>query len=341
MALVVVVLVMLAVTALAHGLLTLSRFEYQAARAGEDHLASRLAAEAGVRLVLLEEFGSVGASTPPWKRAISLAGSVGGADYSAQLVRLSRELWLAEGTGSRGGIVPLKSGLIAWRLDPVARVVSTAAAIIHEVGASVSTVGAVDSSEFLDAPAISPPGGCDEWSAALDSLLSASTVATTRAVAVGANTLLGPMSLDSLMARVPHRVSGWGTPGPVVLNGNCQTGIPWNWGDPRGTAGPCSGHMVSLASDGDLVLEGGVGQGLVIVRGDLVLTDTQFFGVLIVEGSVTISGGGRIEGVVRATDGVTIGANAAVLGSGCWAAAALASGAVRSLFTVGASWVGP
>jgi hypothetical protein len=315
MALVVVVLVMLAVTALAHGLLTLSRFEYQAARAGEDHLASRLAAEAGVRLVLLEEFGSVGASTPPWKRAISLAGSVGGADYSAQLVRLSRELWLAEGTGSRGGIVPLKSGLIAWRLDPVARVVSTAAAIIHEVG--------------------------DEWSAALDSLLSASTVATTRAVAVGANTLLGPMSLDSLMARVPHRVSGWGTPGPVVLNGNCQTGIPWNWGDPRGTAGPCSGHMVSLASDGDLVLEGGVGQGLVIVRGDLVLTDTQFFGVLIVEGSVTISGGGRIEGVVRATDGVTIGANAAVLGSDCWAAAALASGAVRSLFTVGASWVGP
>jgi len=338
---VIVVLVMLAVTALAHGLLTLSRFEYQAARAGEDHLASRLAAEAGVRLVLLEEVDSAGASTPPWTHAISLAGSIGGADYSARLVRLSREMWLAEGTGSRGGIMPLRSGLVAWRLDPVARVVSTAAAILHEFGASVSIAGAVDASSFLDAPAISPPGGCDEWSAALDSLLLARSVTTTRAVAAGANTLLGHLSMDSLMARVPQRVSGHGTPGPVVLNGICQTGVPWNWGDPGETAGPCAGHMVSLAADGDLVLEGGIGQGLVIVRGDLVLADTQFFGVLVVEGSVTISGGGRIEGVVHATDGVTVGVNAAVLGSGCWAAAALATKAVRSLSPVGgSSWIG-
>ena len=45
-ALIIVVLLMMALTAIAHGLLLLARFEFLAARAGADQLGARLAAEA-------------------------------------------------------------------------------------------------------------------------------------------------------------------------------------------------------------------------------------------------------------------------------------------------------
>ena len=57
-ALMIVVLVMMAITAVAHGLLLLARFEYLAARAGIDQLGARLAAEAAVNTALALDVGA-------------------------------------------------------------------------------------------------------------------------------------------------------------------------------------------------------------------------------------------------------------------------------------------
>jgi len=93
------------------------------------------------------------------------------------------------------------------------------------------------------------------------------------------------------------------TPAPVVSGGTCDRAAHANWGEPGG-AGPCAAFAPLIWARGDLELRGGMGQGVLLVEGDLTLSaGTRFAGVILVRDDVVSQGsGGTVLGAVLAED---------------------------------------
>jgi hypothetical protein len=117
--------------------------------------------------------------------------------------------------------------------------------------------------------------------------------------------------------------------GPVTTTDSvgrpvCDARERRNWGDPDGS-GPCADVFPIIHAEGDLRLESGTGQGILIVEGDLeVGGDVDFYGVVIVRGTLRTDGpASRLEGSViihgegRPDSGPTILANSLVQYSRC------------------------
>lgn len=100
------------------------------------------------------------------------------------------------------------------------------------------------------------------------------------------------------------RVPGIVTPGPSTGAGSCMASNPLNWGDPSraSPASPCESYFPVLYAPGDLHLAGGVGQGILLVGGSLTVSGgANFAGVVLAQGTVNALGtGGRLEGAVLA-----------------------------------------
>ena len=81
----------------------------------------------------------------------------------------------------------------------------------------------------------------------------------------------------------------------------CDTTVPQNWGEPdRSIGGPCTGYYPVIHAPSDLVIDGGRGQGAMIVEGNLTVQGGfEFTGVVLVRGAIIGGpGGGRITGTV-------------------------------------------
>ncbi len=112
---------------------------------------------------------------------------------------------------------------------------------------------------------------------------------------------------------------------PVGTATTCTTSVMDNWGDPMvpATVPSCSNYFPIIYVNGDLKVTGGYGQGILIVNGDLsVQGGFQFFGPVLVKGSLTTQGtGGHFTGGVMAGNLVdstsTITGNAVVTYSSC------------------------
>jgi hypothetical protein len=106
--------------------------------------------------------------------------------------------------------------------------------------------------------------------------------------------------------------------GPVTTSGVCQTTLMTNWGDPNRAlpAGACESYFPTIHALGDLHLSGGVGQGILLVDGNLDMTGGfSFTGVLIVRGTVSAYGtGAHVTGGVMAAN-VDLDADNTVLGN--------------------------
>ena len=324
-ALIIVVLLMMAITAVAHGLLLLARFEYLAARAGVDQLGARLAAEAAVNTALGLDVGPGRASTPLWQSTDSAGGTVRDARYSRWIRRLSREVWLAEGWGKRGQAAPATVSRPIWILDPVARVAAMGAVLVYGEGSLVRVDGTIDGSRVNRSLTPEQPDRCEPWSAALDSLITTGALPPTATEPLDVVSALGLLDIDSLRARIRVHVAGTGTPAPRERGGVCVTEDAWNWGDPDRPTRPCGHHFVTILAEGDLATVGGAGQGLLVVTGDADLLDTQFYGLIIVSGRLTLRGVATVRGLVRSAGGASVETGASIVGSTCWAAAALES----------------
>ncbi len=94
--------------------------------------------------------------------------------------------------------------------------------------------------------------------------------------------------------------------GPVGTATTCTTSVKDNWGDPMTPASVpgCSGYFPIIYVNGDLKATGGYGQGILIINGNLsVQGGWQFFGPVIVKGTVTTQGtGGHFNGGVMASN---------------------------------------
>lgn len=92
--------------------------------------------------------------------------------------------------------------------------------------------------------------------------------------------------------------------GPVGSAATCDSSAGGNWGEPASPPGVsgCADYLPVTLAEGDLRINAGSGQGVLLVRGDLVVEGGfQFRGVLLVRGTLTMLGlGGRLEGAVRA-----------------------------------------
>ncbi len=110
-------------------------------------------------------------------------------------------------------------------------------------------------------------------------------------------------------------------------DGSCNTGDPNNWGDPVNPTSTCGSYFpIIYAPGGTLRLNGGAGQGILLVEGDLVVNGSfEFYGVVIVRGSMTTAGGGagsiHFRGAVMAAnvnlDDNHIAGNAQIQYSSC------------------------
>jgi hypothetical protein len=92
--------------------------------------------------------------------------------------------------------------------------------------------------------------------------------------------------------------------GPVIVDGACDTNEPLNWGDPINPSSLCGDYFPFIYATGNLKITGGIGQGVLVVDGDLdVQGGFEFFGPVIVRGRLRTSGtGGHFNGGVTAAN---------------------------------------
>jgi hypothetical protein len=140
----------------------------------------------------------------------------------------------------------------------------------------------------------------------------------------------GNTSFNQLAARANLVLSGTVTGiGPAAIGGACLYSVTTNWGDPLNPAAPCGSYWPIIYAPGDLHLSGGVGQGILLVNGDLTLAGgVEFYGPVISQGTVRSTGtGGHVYGGVMAANAnlgtVLISGNSVVNFSSCSIARAL------------------
>ncbi|MGH7675527.1 MAG: hypothetical protein ACREMV_09670 [Gemmatimonadales bacterium] len=80
----------------------------------------------------------------------------------------------------------------------------------------------------------------------------------------------------------------------LTADGKCDTAHPLNWGDPINPVGPCRSYFPIIHVNGDLTVSAGVGQGLLLIEGDLhAQGGFEFYGIVIIKGRLKTAGSGN------------------------------------------------
>ena len=121
-------------------------------------------------------------------------------------------------------------------------------------------------------------------------------------------------------------------PAPALdATGECIDSGPGNLGDPArllGAASGCADFFPVLHAPGNMRLNGGAGQGLLLVDGDLTIdAGARFYGVVAVLGVLRITGGSELNGRALATR-VVVDGGSRVSYSSCAAKLALRAAGV-------------
>lgn len=335
---VVALLAALAILTVATATWTVAIESAREARTAHGSIQAAEAAEAALRRY---SGASAGSGALPLGGSSDLGGFTIAARVSARatLQRVGRELYIVRGQGrdvASGSTRSVGYGL--WSLHPTAR--------LQETGAVVSLGGAVTigaGGGILSNSISAPPAGwgasCAPLLAAIDSVAPSGTLAavmrdTTAAVQ------LGRLDQALLAAKATSRVAARLTPAPNAVAGGCVTSDPANWGDPSGS-GACAAYRPLVAAGGDLVVSGGIGQGTLIVPGDLTLeAGARFFGVVLVGGSLRVLGGSALVGVVRSGADVFV-SQASITGSACPAMLAWSHPSLGQIVPIPGGWLDP
>jgi|GEM_PF-1214623 len=335
MALAVAVLLLLALTALGHGALLLAERELQVSRVAVSVAQAHVAAEAGLTEAARRPLPPELDTLPLWGTGAAGSMEVGTGAVDWTFRRLGPETWLTEATGSGEGVsdpsgnparARRRSARVSWVLSPAWRVGNAPGTVAVGDGASLVGGDAIDPSALLDATAGPPAEWCSRWRATVESILPSRTIPAVGVLSVDSlgSQRLGRLSWTMVVESVPAVVEGSGRPDPSVEGGVCRTGDPWNWGDSDHLGAPCGTYVPAVASSGDLVVDGGSGQLFLVVPGDLTVRGgSRLRGFFMVDGELRLETGAELVGLVQARRGITLAPGAAVLGSACWAGAAL------------------
>jgi hypothetical protein len=128
----------------------------------------------------------------------------------------------------------------------------------------------------------------------------------------------------------------------------CNTAIETNWGEPVLNTDPCFNYFPVIYHQGNLKLQGGRGQGILLVEGDLEATGGMvFYGPVFVTGTLSTTGnsgqgakffGGVIAGNVALDDLTKLAGGALVSYSSCAIHRALQGSATPAMLAE-RSWV--
>ena len=122
---------------------------------------------------------------------------------------------------------------------------------------------------------------------------------------------------------------------PTLTGAFCNKTNLYNWGEPRrgaGSVAQCQSYFPVVYygdASGELKLEGGVGQGVLLVAGDLTMSGGfEFVGLIIVLGEVKVTGtGAKVTGGILSNnfygDASSFGGNSILTYSSCAIGAAL------------------
>jgi len=197
--------------------------------------------------------------------------------------RLAPEVWIAEIMATEGGGASVGGRRLAWILDPASRAQALPGVVSVGRGGTVTGAGSIMADAmpgiaFVDSPA------------------------------------LGLLDLDRLLS-VADSIGPVGSPGPVERGGRCDTTDRWNWGDPAGPRRPCGSVFALSGSEASVAVDGGAGQGLLVVRGDVVVrAGAEFHGIVLASGRVEVLGTSRIYGRVVAFAGVAVEPGSLIVG---------------------------
>ena len=118
----------------------------------------------------------------------------------------------------------------------------------------------------------------------------------------------GGLTWNDLVAMADKQVSGTLTHvGPSLSSGDCRKSDNKNWGDPNRALlipGACEGYFPIIYAPGDVSINGDVGQGVLLVGGNLSIQGGfTFYGPVISRGTVKLTGtGNHINGSVLAAN---------------------------------------
>lgn len=357
--LVVVLLLLLAVTAIGHTLLVLTQSEISVSRARWEALARRLAAEAGAELGVSRLPPAPALPSGEWTSVVE--GTVPPrARFSMAMLRVSPEMLLVRSEGRMEQLPGVhRTVAIRWGMSPVARV--RAALAVVEAGGPVRLEGGsrVDPAPVRDEPPEWSAARCEPFRSDLDTLFPDGVAPVADLVedprvgfdggvaegAVGARLpSLGLLDHELLLAGAEVRTGGTVSPSPAVAYGECDSADSSNWGAVSDQIDPCSSYMPLVASDGPLFMVGGEGQGVLLSTGDVTLSSAaRYYGFVIVAGDLTLRDGSAIHGFVRVRGSVFLTGGSAIVGSACAALASLdAAEALHvSMLLPGGSWPDP
>ncbi len=182
-------------------------------------------------------------------------------------------------------------------------------------GPPLAAVAARDTSRVCDGTCGAPPG--------VRLVGAPAKLIDSTAALPGTLAQLGRVTWTSLAAHATYVLAGAASvaPGPRLTAGvtgpRCDTAAANNWGDPT-RAGPCANRFVIVHARGDLLIDGGAGQGVLLADGDVELRNgAQFFGLILARDDVAgATGSNRIWGAVIAGDSRTGNGDFSVIASG-------------------------
>ena len=278
-----VVLLLLAVTLVAHASLVVSRAYRQGGLEFWEAVRVRRAVGGRVDLAVVTH-DSVSRG---WR------ASGPGVETRLESVLLSPEVSLLA-AGGRSAAARWWAGRVTWHADPYTRGAT--------IGAAVRLGGRLTISADAASLTTTAGGTC------------AADQAPRLALALGPSGVgVGPLDAAALASRLD----------------------PWVDSVPPAPC-PAGGCPARLAvAPGPLTLSGGVFSGVLLVRGNLTLTDSaRVAGLILVEGSLTLRNSARIDGAVRVLHDVIIDPTGSIHGDPCLVSRLWASGLGERLGTV-------
>ena len=262
-ALVAALVMAVALSAVAHGMLTVARLEYRVARIGSQQLQATATAQVGTQALFHEPPSPAHYSLGPWQSGATKVDSLGEGKYTSELVRLSDEIWLAKSVATVSGVASPTAAKALWRLDPALRV-AEAGALITASSVLLDSLATLSTLDFTE-PTNAPQTGC-AWGARTSLLRTKPLPSVAGIASTGFD--LGLLTLDSVVTRV--------TDPAVVVHGPLS----------RARTPGSRGLLVVL---GDLLLTASGHAGYLVVKGNLTLESGAWVtGLVSAEGVVSV-----------------------------------------------------
>ncbi len=281
-----------------------------------------------------------------------------GTSDSVRVWKLSRNSFLLASTGvSRFGassavrrlalLVTLRIPTLALRSAAIARYAATVADSSLISGADTVPAGWKCPPAEGERPALTVPPAAPVDTAACSDLpcIAGAPPIDADSVADAAETYerFGTFARDSIADAALQLADDavLSVPWPAVdAAGKCDASGLANLGDPLrilGADSPCADHFPVLHASGNMRIEGGEGQGMLLVDGDLILAaGTHFSGVVIVRGVLEVTERSELLGTVLAS-GMTVRNGSRVRYSSCVVERAL-RGAAEPVVPEGLAW---